>query len=85
MTDETKRFIGKVLKASAVGTAIGIPVALAMKHYIPEGAAVAGVPIKSGSMALVLTAIGFAAKEVYFRPTPPLDVASQRALLEGQA
>ena len=85
MTDETKRFIGRVVKAIAVATALGIPVALAMRHYIPDDTQVRGVAVKPVAMAVVLTGMEFAAYHLLFSEDSPaqVDVATQRALAEG--
>lgn len=65
MTGETKDFIKLIVKAGLVGTALGVPVALALRELIPDDFEVAGHAAKNTAIALGLTALGIAVKEHY--------------------
>ena len=77
MTDQTKRFIGTVVKASAVGTAVSIPVALALRHYVPDAAELGGYRVKPVAISLALTGIEAVAFHFYFRQPRPESLATQ--------
>lgn len=61
MSEETWRFVKLFLRMSVVGTALGLPVALLLRQYIP-----ATYPHKTAVMTVGLTAFGLALKKVYF-------------------